>query len=87
MAGNKSKMPEFRDEIELQDTGQYGWQRFRKPLPRARHLRVVPKASGNRIDVTPAMDGAYIERWAAEHCLACHVEIESYNAVTARAAL
>jgi hypothetical protein len=43
--------------------------------------------AGDRIDVTPAMDGAYIERWAAEHCLACHVEIESYNAVTARAAL
>jgi hypothetical protein len=48
MAGNKSKMPEFRDEMELQDTGQYGWQRFRKPLlypnellaqPDCRHLQ------------------------------------------------
>ena len=32
MDGDYSKTPEFRDETELQDTGQYGWQRFRKPL-------------------------------------------------------
>jgi hypothetical protein len=32
MDGDYSKTPEFRDETELQDTGQHGLQRFRKPL-------------------------------------------------------
>jgi hypothetical protein len=32
MAGDLSKTPEFRDETELQDTGQDGLQRFKKPL-------------------------------------------------------
>src|ERR1019366_1413899 len=29
---SQSKKPYFRDKTALQDTGQYGWQRFRKPL-------------------------------------------------------
>jgi hypothetical protein len=32
MVGDLSKTPEFRDKTELQDTGQDGLQRFRKPL-------------------------------------------------------
>jgi hypothetical protein len=38
MDGDYSKTPEFLDETELHDTGQYGWQRFRKPLLYAEEL-------------------------------------------------
>jgi hypothetical protein len=39
------KRLEFHDEIELPDTGQYGWQRFRKPL-----LNPVVRKSVERVD-------------------------------------
>ena len=39
MVGNWSKLPEFLDETELQDTGQDGLQRFRKPLLYPAELR------------------------------------------------
>jgi len=39
MIGGCSETPEFLDETELQDTGQDGLQRFRKPLLYPAELR------------------------------------------------
>jgi hypothetical protein len=49
MDGDESKTPEFRDETALQDTGQDGLQRFRKPL-------LYPESVGApvaRVDLKP----------------------------------
>jgi hypothetical protein len=45
-------MPEFRDETELQDTGQDGLQRFRKPLLCRSVVRISVERVGFELDVS-----------------------------------